>query len=105
MQALQVEAKIRDMKRNGLQLRHPIAGDSLEDKKKALKESLEDKKMINKLLKFDCRKEPVKVSAPPEVTPAQLKKEALRDADEARKVMLAREQNQQAKFGMKPEVL
>ena len=96
------EAKIREMHRSGLKLRHPVGGDSLEEKKRCLKESLEDKKMINKLLRKACKKEPIKVSAPPAVTPAQMKIIEDHNADEKRKAMLARNQRQEASYGMKP---
>ena len=55
-------------------MKAPIGGETLSEKKQHLKESLEDKKMANKMLKKQLRKAPVKVSDPPAYTPAQLRR-------------------------------
>ena len=69
-----IEAKAKEMAEGGLKLTSPVGGETLSEKKRRLKQSFDDKKMLNKLMKKDMMKPKIKVSDPPTVTPGMIKK-------------------------------
>ena len=65
MMAMVEDARIREMNEGDTKLRSPVGGETLSEKKLKLKQSLEDKKMLNKLMKKEMKKQRIQVSEPP----------------------------------------